>query len=284
MNKTAIAAAGLGLTALIGLGAWWWHGQRQLPAPGPAVLERPAATPPLAAPTPAPIAQAASESAIRHPLDLPAAAASAPRAASVIDVGVVLSELFGRKSALGMFQLDDFARRVVATVDNLGRAHAPSRLWPVNPTEGKFLTERQGDSEVISADNGLRYTPYVLLIETVDLRQVVAAYLKLYPQLQTAYEELGYPRRYFNDRLVEVLDQLIATPDIDAAPKVRLPVINGPVQPQRPWVLYEFADPALQSLSAGQRILLRTGPVNERRLKARLAELRRLLATGAPRQ
>jgi hypothetical protein len=203
---------------------------------------------------------------------------------TAIDVESLLADLFGRKSALGMFQLEDFARRLVVTVDNLGRSHAPSRLWPVNPAEGRFLTEKQGDAEVISADNGLRYTPYVLLIETVELRQVVAAYLKLYPQLQKAYEDLGYPRRYFNDRVVEVLDLLIATPDINAAAKVHLPAINGPVQPQRPWVLYEFEDPALQSLSAGQRILMRTGPVNERRLKAKLADLRRLLATGAPKQ
>lgn len=233
---------------------------------------------------PAPISQAASEPGARHPLELPAPAASAPLPATAIDVESLLTDLFGRKSALGMFQLEDFARRVVVTVDNLGRSHAPSRLWPAKPAEGRFLTEKQGDAEVISADNGLRYTPYVLLIETVDLRQVVAAYIKLYPQLQKAYEELGYPRRYFNDRVVEVLDLLIATPDIDAAPKVRLPAVNGPIQPQRPWVLYEFEDPALQSLTAGQRILLRTGPVNERRLKARLAELRRLLATGAPKQ
>lgn len=264
--------------ALVGLGAWW-YGQRQVPAPTPVVLEQPVTAPASAAPTS--IAQAASEPAIRHPLDLPTPAASAPQPAAALDVESVLTDLFGRKSVLGMFQLDDFARRVVATVDNLCRSHAPARLWPVNPTEGRFLTERQGDSEVISADNGLRYTPYVLLIETVDLRQVVAAYLKLYPQLQTAYEELGYPRRYFNDRVVEVLDQLITTPELSVAPKVRLPAINGPVQPQRPWVLYEFEDPALQSLSAGQRLLLRTGPVNERRLKARLVELRRLLATGA---
>jgi hypothetical protein len=56
--------------------------------------------------------------------------------------------------------------------------------------------------------------------------------------------------------------------------------IKGPVQPERPWVLYEFADPDLQSLSAGQRLLLRMGPVNERRVKAKLEEIRRLVAAA----
>ena len=63
-----------------------------------------------------------------------------------------------------------------------------------------------------------------------------------------------------------------------------LPAIAGTEQPQRPWVLYEFDDPALQSLSAGQRALLRMGPVNERRVKARLAEFRRFIAGEAARR
>lgn len=282
MKKSRVAAAGLvliALMALVGLGAWWYWPSRA-PASSSVVQAEPAQEPAPAASA----LTAASGPGARHPLELPAPIASDPLPGTAIDVETLLADLFGRKSAMGMFQLEDFARRVVATVDNLGRSHAPSRLWPVNPAEGRFLTEKQGDTEVISADNGLRYTPYVLMIETVELRRVVAAYRKLYPQLQRAYEELGYPRRHFNDRVVEVLDMLIAAPDINAAAKVHLPAVNGPVQPQRPWVLYEFEDPALQTLSAGQKILLRTGLVNERRLKAKLAELRRLLATGAPKQ
>ncbi len=243
-----------------------------------------ASAPDPGAARPVPIAPAASEPAIRHPIEAQAPSASDTESPVALDPESVLTGLFGRRSALGMFQLDDFARRVVATVDNLGRSHAPSRIWPMNPAEGRFLTEKSGDVEVISADNGLRYTPYVLLIETVDLHQVARAYVRLYPTFQKAYEEVGYPKRYFNDRVVEVLDQLVATPDVEGSIKVRRPVINGPMQPTRPWVLYEFEDPALQALTAGQRILLRTGPVNERRLKAKLTELRRLLATGAPRQ
>ena len=49
----------------------------------------------------------------------------------------------------------------------------------------------------------------------------------------------------------------------------------------RPWVSYEFVDPKLESLSAGQKMLVRMGPVNERRMKAKLKELRALVATGA---
>jgi Protein of unknown function (DUF3014) len=270
---TVVAAAAV---VLIGVGVWWQYRERAAPAP---LAAPPAAASVAAAAPPLPPASAASMPAIQYPVEPLASEAATPR---THDVTAALGELFGSKAVLSMFQTQDFARRFVATIDNLGRAQAPPALWPMNPAGGRFMVDKQGDAQVIAADNGARYTPYVLLMETVDLRQAVVWYVRLYPQLQQAYENLGFPGRYFNDRFVAVIDQLLATPDAGAATKVHLPAINGPVQPPRPWVLYEFDDPALDKLAAGQKILLRMGAVNERRVKAKLVELRRLLVAGAP--
>ena len=46
-------------------------------------------------------------------------------------------------------------------------------------------------------------------------------------------------------------------------------------------MLYEFTDPSLDALSAGQKLMVRMGVANERRLKARLRELRALLVEPA---
>src|SRR5690606_41131650 len=77
---------------------------------------------------------------------------------------------------------------------------------------------------------------------------------------------------YFNDRLVQVLDLLIATPVHDEPLAVTLVEVKGPVRSLRPWVRYEFADPALASLSAGQRMLLRMGPDHQRRDRKSVVE------------
>ena len=45
---------------------------------------------------------------------------------------------------------------------------------------------------------------------------------------------------------------------------------------------YEFTDPALESLAAGQKMLVRSGPVNQRRLNAKLQEIRRLISANPP--
>jgi len=47
----------------------------------------------------------------------------------------------------------------------------------------------------------------------------------------------------------------------------------------RPKVFYQFADPELEALSAGQKILIRIGPDQAARVKGRMAELRQALAT-----
>jgi hypothetical protein len=273
VRKTFLAAvAALVCVVVVGVVLWT---RQQVPAAPP-----PRPEPAVAEPAPEPPASAAAASASDIPIQHPIEAPTTETSAAPPDVRESLIQLFGRKAVVSMFQTDEFPRRFVATVDNLTRRHAASRLWPVNPALGRFEVEARGDGTVVSADNALRYTPFVLLVETVDLDAAVGAYRQLYPQFQQAYEDLGYPRSYFNDRLVQLIDLLLATPTTDAELKVQLPPINSPIQPERPWVLYQFDDPALEALTSGQRLLLRMGPVNARRLKSKLAEVRRLIAAG----
>jgi hypothetical protein len=122
---------------------------------------------------------------------------------------------------------------------------------------------------------------FVRFVEGIDTPRAVALYRQHYTRFQESYADLGYPRGYFNDRLVEVIDHLLATPELSATPRVRLTEVKGPQPMTQPWLHYEYADPALESLSSGQKILIRMGPDNARRLKAKLAEFRRLVAAGA---
>jgi hypothetical protein len=96
----------------------------------------------------------------------------------------------------------------------------------------------------------------------------------MYPVLQKTYAELGFPNRQFNDRLLQVINHLLATPSAAQVMAVQLIEVKGPIPSLRPWVRYEFADPALEALSSGQKIMLRVGSVNQNRLKARLVGVR----------
>ncbi len=288
MNKSASGLLTILVFAAIGAGGWYWWQQRQQPVP--ATAPTPAAAAPVQAPASAP-----TTSAIQHPItagqDESAAATPLPALAeSDAWVSKALVELLGRDKVQTFLHLEGFARRVVATTDNLAREHAAPVLWPVVPTPGRFTTLANGGEAgttsaavtSISPDNSLRYTPFVLFVESVDAAAAVHLYKRLYPLFQQAYEELGFPGRYFNDRLVAVIDLLLTTPVQPSPLDVALVEVKGPIPSVRPWVRYEFIDPALRKLSAGQKMLLRMGPVNHRRLNAKLVEVRRLISSGAP--
>lgn len=208
---------------------------------------------------------------------LPESAADHALESSVIDSTV--GDLLPPKAAATFLQGPGFARRFVATVDNLGRSYAPASHWPVNPAPDRFTFEERDGRTYIAPDNYKRYNPLVQLVDGFDTRTAVDLYVGMYPQLQQAYADLGFPDASFNDRLLAVMDLLLASPEPSGPLEVeRTEVPNAP-PPARPWTNYEFADPALDSLTAGQKIMVRVGPDNERKLKAKLAELRQELLT-----
>src|SRR5690242_805676 len=143
----------------------------------------------------------------------------------------------------------DMARRFVATVDNLPRNKLAERLLPVKPAPGAFLVSGSGEIVTLSPSNYRRYARYVALAEAVDAKQLVELYGRFYPLFQQAYRELGYPKKEFNDRLLQAIDDLLAAP-----------LVTQPIELVRPKVLYEFEDPGLQDLSAGQKMMVRIGP------------------------
>ncbi|MDQ6923194.1 MAG: DUF3014 domain-containing protein, partial [Pseudomonadota bacterium] len=111
-----------------------------------------------------------------------------------------------------------------------------------------------------------RYTPYVQIATAIDAKNLVSAYVHFYPLIQEDYRDLGYPKGYFNDRLIEAIDDLLATPELTDPPQL--------VQPK---VLYQYSDPDLEARSAGQRMMIRMGAENATKIKAKLQEIRREL-------
>lgn len=255
------------LVLAVGGGIWWWWKSREAPPP-----------PPVAAPVVEPAAVKPAEPQIQHPIEKAPVAEQAeapkplpPLAESDPTVLDALASLFAQRRLPEFLITKDLVRRIVATVDNLPRAKASLQLWPVKPAPGKFIVDGAGGTQVIGADNAARYAPYVQWVEAIDARKLAAVYVRLYPLFQQAYRDLGYPQGYFNDRLVTVIDHLLATPE----PK-------APLALTQPKVLYEYADADLQALSAGQKVLLRIGVENAAKVKAKLRELRREITRNPP--
>jgi hypothetical protein len=227
--------------------------------------------PPAEAPAPKP----PTEPEIRYPIpqEPPEPQAKPLPALNESDPAVkeALGRLWGEKTLERFFHLNEFIRRVVATIDNLPRQKVAQRLMPVKPVPGQFRFVGKGESLTVAPDNAARYAPYMKLVEAVDSAKLVAVYVRFYPLLQQAYQDLGYPKAYFNDRVVEVIDHLLAAPEMPAEVKL-----------VRPKVFYQFADPDLERRSAGQKIMMRIGNENASTLKTKLREIRDELTRRGP--
>jgi hypothetical protein len=276
INRGVVIAAAVLIALAIAGGYYWWQQRHPVVVPLPPAPVEPT---PQAAATPEPVAPMASApTAPLHPIEqMPVSAEAAPpltldRSDPVI--AKALSELFNAKSIATVLRSDDFVRRCVATVDGLGRGSAAPRLWPVNPVGGKIEVQKNGDQETIAAANAARYGAFVAFVDAINLARAADIYKAQYPLFQAAYQELGYPGGHFNDRLVAVIDLMLATPEPTAPIELRLTEVKGEIASKQPWLRYEFADPQLEALPAGQKLLLRMGNENAQRIKARLRAFR----------
>jgi hypothetical protein len=261
-SRTPIIAAAV-LVLAAGGGLWYFLSHRAAPSV-PVPIEQPQASV---------VSAPAAEPAISHPL--PASSDSSGQSLPALnDSDAPLLTALGAVAGPGSVQQfvvpENVIRRVVATVDNLPRQRLPASKRPVLPVSGVFHADGDELHATLDPANFARYRPLIDVLRDLDMQRLVDVYVRFYPLFQSAYQDLGYPNGYFNDRLIEVIDVLLKTPEV-----------AGPVQLVRPNVLYEYADPGLEARPAGQKLLIRIGPENAAVVKAKLMELRADL-TAAP--
>ena len=278
MNSgSRIAIVVLALAAVGGSFMWWRRQPPQRPAPPPVSNPVAPAAPSVVA-VPAP-----TKPQILHPIG-PATSPAGDGLPNLDESDTyfkkALDNLLGRKAVLSFLSIDGFARGLVATVNNLATDNAAAGMWPVKRTTGVIDTEARASGSVIGPGNAARYAPFVRFVEGIDTDRAVALYTGAYPLLQAAYEDLGFPGKYFNDRVVEVIDHLLATPDIAEPIKVKRIELVDASRPPGAAPLYVFEDPALEISSSGQKILLRIGRDNAAKLKTKLGDIRQRIARG----
>lgn len=243
---------GIAAAVVAALGAWYWYSTRTVV---PAAVPTPVVAPPVADSAPH----------IANPIETDAAGNGALPALNDSDAlaGDSLAGVVGREAVDNFFVPQNLVRHFVVTVDNLARKKVAADLRPVKATPGQPVVATEGDVTTLSPDNLARYAPVMRLVAATDVKSLALVYKRLYPLFQQAYEDLGYPGKYFNDRLVEVIDVMLQTPEI-----------STPIPLVQPKVFYEYADADLEARPAGQKLLLRMGPANERAIKGKLREFR----------
>ncbi len=217
------------------------------PAPPPLELEEPDEVAPMPEPVePDPEPLDVSDPAIK---------------ASLLDISNATDDSVNR-----MIVNEGLLQRFVVSVTNLANDEMAPNHQLLTPPEQTFRVYSQADKQWIDAASYKRYTPYVNMLESFDSEALLGMYDIYKGDIQDKYAEIGDSDKNFNEVVLEAIDQLLDTPEV--------PV---PVEVYTDSVTYKYTDPRLENLNEPQKQLLRTGPDNMRRIKAKLREIKVLL-------
>lgn len=178
------------------------------------------------------------------------------------EVKQALADITGADLLAQYLVTDQVISRAVASIDSLTSRQVPVHINPILPAQGTFLVDQEGEELVMSERNFTRYDGYVTFLQKLDAGLLTTFYRRYSPLFQQAWEENG-GLGLFEDRVLEVIDDLLEAPDV-----------TGPVYLTKPEAVYLFENPELEAMTAGQKVLVRMGSANATAVKEKLVEIR----------
>ncbi|QYJ85881.1 DUF3014 domain-containing protein [Shewanella mesophila] len=160
----------------------------------------------------------------------------------------------------------DIVRHFVVFVDNLAQGELARKVSPLKAPNSQFTVSDVTNKTYLNPDSYHRYDLYADFVSNLDEQQLVITYQQLTPLMGEAFDELGYGDMSFNDRVIEAIDVMLAAPIIEQAIELSSVSVN-----------YKFVDPELETLPNAQKLMIRMGPENSKKVKAALRKLKKQL-------
>lgn len=180
-----------------------------------------------------------------------------------------LSGLTKAPVALAWLATNHLAEQFVAIVQGTAEGQAPLRMLAALRPRAPFRVTTEGGRTVIDPSSYARYDGIANAVTSMDAAGAAKIYGMLKPRLEEAYASLGIADSSMDAALEAAIVKLLSTP-----------VPDDPIEVQASGAIYAYASPALEQLSSAQKLLIRTGPANARKIQARLREI--ALALGIP--
>ena len=178
-----------------------------------------------------------------------------------------ISELSSGTSLLSYLVDEQLVRRAVVLVENISRGQYPQTALPYKPiVEEMQVSSDDGRLFTMEGASYTRFDAAVAAFVALDTEQTVGLYRLLSPLLQQAYAEIGFRDAEFEQALIKAIDAVLSAPEIE-----------GPFQLVKPSFMYLYADTRLEELANMNKQLIRLGPENSARLKAKLREFKQAL-------
>ncbi|QIZ78320.1 DUF3014 domain-containing protein [Ferrimonas lipolytica] len=157
----------------------------------------------------------------------------------------------------GTLRQDNLLRRLTMFVDNLTSGEVMRSQGPLLPLIDSFPVIELNNRIFLDPDGYRRFDQMADFLYRLDEEKTSDAYLLIEPLLEEAYQELGYEQGQFRSTLFTAIDQILAAPETDSPLALTSPSVN-----------YKFEDESLESLPDAQKVMLRMGSTNTRKVKS----------------
>ena len=220
--------------------------------------------PPAVAATPV-IIDAPVEVAIAAPIveDLPTALVELPSLNDSDDF--VLEGLRALQNGAALIRVladEQLIRSIVVFVDNISRGEFPQTSLPYKRIEQEMSVRNIDENLfVMEANAHERFNQLIDTFVAVDTDQAMILYRTLQPLFQQAYAEIGSRNVNFDDTLRSAINAVRRSPNAE-----------GPYQLVKPSVMFLYADASIENMEEMQKQLIRIGPENTEKLKAKLRQ------------
>lgn len=145
----------------------------------------------------------------------------------------------------------------------------PYKLVPISRPKAAFPILDDGTQVVADPEGFARYDPITRWLESLDAVAIIDAFARFLPLFREAWGFYGEDPAYFDLAVIETLDTIIATPEIDITDE-RL------IRKEAVWI---YENPAIESLAPVQKQILRIGPSNASAVKQKAMQGKALWLT-----
>jgi len=162
---------------------------------------------------------------------------------------------------------DQLLRSFVVFVENISRGEFPQTGLPYRRIDEEMAVTTVDDNLFVMDESAhARFDRVVDTFVAIDTDQALILYRTLSPLFQQAYSEIGFRNVNFDDTLRQAINNVLRSPNVD-----------GPFQLVKPSVMFLYADSSIENLNNVNKQLVRIGPENTEKLKAKLREFTLLL-------
>ncbi|MFC2169253.1 DUF3014 domain-containing protein [Acidobacteriota bacterium] len=165
----------------------------------------------------------------------------------------------------------DLLRKFAAAVDNIANGMSTRPQVDFFTPEEEFKVIEENGRLYADPDNYYRYDLVAEVFSSLDTESCVKLYRQLKPAIQEAYKDLGYPDVDFEKTLTKAILELL-----------KVPVVSQKIELDERLITYKMVSPDLEKLSNAQKHLLRMGPENVLKIRAKLNEI--AIALGIPKE